>query len=83
MLSHRSKKLKAKGVAEGKRRVAILEPRKALPFPEQEAAPAKKAKLKKFMGIKCFQRADGLELSAENRDSIAQEVVDKLRESSR
>jgi hypothetical protein len=28
-------------------------------------------------------RADGLELSAETRDSIAQEVVDKLRESSR
>ena len=45
MISHRAKKLKAKAVAEGKRRVAILEARKALPFPEVEPAPAKKAKL--------------------------------------
>ena len=56
MISHRAKKLKAKGVAEGKRRVAFLEARKALPFPEVEPAPAKKAKLE-VMSLKDFATA--------------------------
>jgi hypothetical protein len=78
MLSHRSKKLKAKGVAEGKRRVAILEARKALPFPEV-AAPSKKAKLE-VTSLKDFATAKAAFKDFLDFNKYLQQATDEEKE---